>query len=918
MAKITVIDADGNPALINEESLPVAVQERGARLPTAEEAQALRDRQEYGEGVGNTLKAGAAGAARTLTFGLSDLLASDIGRGEDLAKLREQNPTASIVGEVAGAVAPAVLSGGESLLAQGGRLAGSGVRAASAAGRAVEGAAARSLAGLAEKGLAGRAVATGLAKAAGGAAEGAIFGAGQAVTESALEDHELTAEQVLQSVGAGALLGGVVGGGIGAGGELASAGAKAVKGAAQTASTKVREIFTRASKGETAAQREAAQFAQMASTLTGAPQQEIEFFAKLAVNPDREARKALDLALSGDDAIMQSARKIAKAENEFDELFEKVTDKGRGTGKLEGLKTKLNDSNIRDTFDASANLLETVKSTLDDMELRAKDAAEFEIGPVRKMQASLKKTLATMEDPGTESLNARLFDQLDQLKRDAQKIVNKASKQARTSNAARDTFEALNELQESMRTHLEDSKLWGEAAAAQADVNKPWTRFLQNERYERADFHVRRSGNANFEDVYENDPAKWMGFFKRQGTPAADIDTAYLQERLAARNELVDAMHRQFATGPESAAQVARLKELSDDVAKTMLETQRVSTLQNRFKAIEGDGTISGIAAGALAGFSTNGLRGAVKGAVLSKALSNPQQSLRQMAAAQGFTQRIGSLQAVANAAKSAGERITKAVDGFIGVAKKGGRAAASLAPRAAIVIDKPGVSYLRAQRRGEDPQELYARQVEELRGIVQNPAVTADRVAKSTERMALLKPSASTVVQAKAMQTAQFLLSKAPRPIQAASDLITGKKRPVSKNDLATFDRYVRAAAEPSTVLEDLAGGYVSNEAAETLRTLYPKTVEALRARVSDRLAGGAELTHKQELLLSRLFATPFSSTLEPGFVATLQANWNSGAAQAAAQQSQSPQPAVRQTGLAQSELGQNDLTRSQRLSAR
>lgn len=208
MAKITVIDADGNPALINEENLPIAVQERGARLPTAEEAQALADKAKYGEGIGNELKAGAAGAARTLTFGLSDVIGADIGRGEDLRKLAEQNPTATLAGEVAGAIAPAVLTGGESLVANAVGKAGAGVRAATAAGRAAEGAAARSLAGLAERGLAGRALATTLAKAAGGAVEGAAFGAGQAVSEAALQDHELTAEQVMQSIGAGALLGG--------------------------------------------------------------------------------------------------------------------------------------------------------------------------------------------------------------------------------------------------------------------------------------------------------------------------------------------------------------------------------------------------------------------------------------------------------------------------------------------------------------------------------------------------------------------------------------------------------------------------------------------------------------------------------------------------------------------------------------
>ena len=68
-------------------------------------------------------------------------------------------------------------------------------------------------------GLAAGTVGEGLAAAAlGGAGEGAIFGAGNLVSDYALGDPNLNAQKIMADVGIGALLGGVVGGAVGPGG----------------------------------------------------------------------------------------------------------------------------------------------------------------------------------------------------------------------------------------------------------------------------------------------------------------------------------------------------------------------------------------------------------------------------------------------------------------------------------------------------------------------------------------------------------------------------------------------------------------------------------------------------------------------------------------------------------------------------
>lgn len=222
---------------------------------TPDEVQGIQEHKEYGKGVGNMAKAFGAGAARTLTFGGSDVAARALGGSEtahSLKALREQNPISSGAGEIAGAVAPLLLTDGASAGVEGAEAAGAGTEAAQGAGalrtaanvatsvpRGIAGAGSlvergveRGLEGLGYEGktLLGRTAARGASLAAGGATEGGLYGAQGAISEQALNDHDQTAENLLAGMGHGALLGAALGGSIGAGSEILSYGARRALG----------------------------------------------------------------------------------------------------------------------------------------------------------------------------------------------------------------------------------------------------------------------------------------------------------------------------------------------------------------------------------------------------------------------------------------------------------------------------------------------------------------------------------------------------------------------------------------------------------------------------------------------------------------------------------------------------------------
>jgi hypothetical protein len=201
--------------------------------------------EEAHSGVGSHVAAAAEGAARGLSVGLSDPAAIAAARaigGDEaaekvrahLAEEREAHPYLAAGGEIAGAVAPTLLTGGTSAEAEGAGLLARGAETAGALPKALAG-----IGGAIERGvtsllpeaesLAGRAAVKAVSGATGAAAENAAWGVGGAIDENSLNggNHELTAEQLLASAGHGALLGAVVGGGLHG---LMSAGGEALEG----------------------------------------------------------------------------------------------------------------------------------------------------------------------------------------------------------------------------------------------------------------------------------------------------------------------------------------------------------------------------------------------------------------------------------------------------------------------------------------------------------------------------------------------------------------------------------------------------------------------------------------------------------------------------------------------------------------
>lgn len=166
------------------------------------------DIHNYGD---SPLQTGLERAAGSASLGLTDFAASKLAPeyAKQMALREELNPIAATIGEVAGVVGPALLSGGSSLAA----------KAVSAPVRAIEGIGAKATRmatkALPENLLAKKIIAETIPRAAGMGVEGAMYGAGSMLSDVSLGNADFSAESLISHVGTGALLGGGLGAAIG-------------------------------------------------------------------------------------------------------------------------------------------------------------------------------------------------------------------------------------------------------------------------------------------------------------------------------------------------------------------------------------------------------------------------------------------------------------------------------------------------------------------------------------------------------------------------------------------------------------------------------------------------------------------------------------------------------------------------------
>lgn len=853
----------------------VGVKPGATGAPTWDDTVDLEEK--YGDTVGS-LKAGGLGAARSLSFGLSDefLVQSKMMTHEELKAYKEQNPVASGVGEFVG-IAGAILAPEVGIL---GKLAAP-VKAVTKLGTAATKAAlpaasriAGAIAPAATNPVINKVLSQAGALAIGSTPEAIAYGLGKNVTEHALGNPDLNAESVIASIGESVLFGVGVGGLFGAGKGaiqakfpkfLSEVDKAAVEAGDFDTMVKISEIPDTAKQGYIAGKTKLkpnAQEIKDASAEIGVP------FLPGQVSADKEVQRATDLLLNGAPTFAsQGAKKAAT------EIFEKsalAVDSTLGVADditkadLGGtLKAIVSDTVEKQAAPLNA-LYDTLKSEyqtlpvsekslkqiaanirrIEDVPLspQAKAIAEGAakrlesiktVDDVKRLRSIINQELApATATPIQKRVTAIIGDKLANLEESA--IVRFAEKEMRTSKAKDRILQLLDQRKEANAQYtVFRSKLdqFGKAMGRKrVHGAQDFLDFLDEMTPEKVADRLSSKGNSEFLEFFSKEVPDGMAAisqYQKNLIRQAGLKDGKINIKSALK--AVDRMPKEY-----------REKIFTKDELRKL---SRVKIIMESFPE----------------NFNPSGTSGA---SAFREFLESPAK------AGIGNLRDLGLL-AMTEGATASGDKTRAFVQGLSTIEKSAQKTAKAINGGVTAIFSKdfgtPGkiVGFLSASER----RELHDKTKPELKDMNASIEKMVEKLDSNTRAVAEFAPQTAAGLQGTMLRASQFLNSKLPG--QGVPTKALSKPYQPSDAEIAKWYRYFSSVSKPTEMLQSVAMGTLVPEQIEAVSVVYPKLMNEMKAAVTDKMTDfiskEKSIPYKTKLSLSLFLGFDLVNSLDP-----------------------------------------------------
>ena len=335
------------------------------------------------------------------------------------------------------------------------------------------------------------------------------------------------------------------------------------------------------------------------------------------------------------------------------------------------------------------------------------------------------------------------------------------------------------------------------------------------------------------------------------------------------------------------------LKEIDPKAAKTYRDVREEFSLVQRLTDYA-ENRVQGNAANRFVSPTDYGMGGIagvmtgdpVTGAVASMAHKTVRE--RGSAVAANLAYKASRLQFIQKASLDVSKQIDQTVDRFLNGKTRDavGRFVTPGRPAAQNAQSLASISFLgRAANdnaseifRVADRKDAAKDRASELAQLVSDPSKAADRIAMSLAGLDEHAPGISGQAALTATKALQFLHAKAPKKPSTINTLqpLLDEWKP-SSQEASKFERHVKAALDPLSVLDDLGAGTLTQEAADTLRELYPKLHQMTFEKISAALAHSKKkLPYVDRVNLSLLLGAPVDDSMTPAFITRTQAMFN------------------------------------------
>ena len=889
-----LLNPEGELVFMPQDQVKESIAQFGYRIPTPTEL--LKAGRDYKYSTDTAqLQAGLAGAARGGSFGISDYLAVKTGltSPEHLSALKEYFPGTSLIGELGGAVAAAPFSFTPAGLA---------VRA----GRAAEAAAVGQAASLLPKSamanaIARTAVETG-GKALGGAIEGLAFGLGQTVSEAALGDPDLTAENVIAHLGQSAVLGGALGAGFKVGSLAAK---KTLEKAKKVYQSAFENLVGKTVVGPKAVGEQAGipgfNVADLGDDLDDA------IVSQLSKDVVEEQAQAAGQPVFEPGILTKKLAKASSAtsgipEEEILEKFAAEMDPNRIvlTTAEKDAKVKLFGENIQQVYETSKKLTRSMSKNVRPQEMAGllEDvAAERPIAQYVDARNSLQKAvtemakepllydqfifrqsqkiLERMDDKLTSGFNTS-YDVYNDLVKNRQLLegLEKFNKMTLSRPEEKAINEFITPIRSSIKEGLTDQNIWGEAGARQAAYNEKfsallgWTKALEKNVMKRVQLGEGR-------DVYEINPTKINTMFNQINDFRSKIPGRATSNFLKSFREYVEQAENSIANAPDVKMDVRALKDFTNKLSDEALAAKQYVS-----EAFGGYGFFRDLMDAAKSG----GLGGMA--AQIGTAFTKPENIIKGLSKVEKWSQ----------ATSKAVDRATKVIFEKV----------------------KPptrGIGVMWDQLSPVERAEKYKKYVEKLKNLTDVPDYLLDSLENATNETFEIAPKFTQAIQMATVRGVSFLLQKMPKPIN--QNLLDSPYEP-SQAEMLTFGRYVDVVENPTVVLSQLEQNYVPKESLETLREVYPAFYNDVKTQLLNNIAEQVEkksvIPYQRRIVLSRFLEMPLDSSFKPDLISRNQM----ALAGLAGQKAQEEAQRTSQTGLGKVSLADRSQTGLEKVTAR
>jgi len=892
------------------------------------------ERKEF-ESIGGRAGSFGVGAARGLTFGGSDWIGSELG-GDDYRTYAKNaglyNPGTVLTGEVAGMLAPALLTGGESaglsLAARGARVATAPARLVFAGAEGVGNLATRGAVGLgaAEGGLAARFAGS----AARGAVEGAVFGAGNEISKESLAGTPLNVDKIVASAAHTALVGSALSGGLtlaGAGFSRLTAGkaadgieraaareAGAVDGAvvregeSAFAAAEARAVASGATPEAAAAAGAAAKQGVMSTALAkvnaagmegaaAAGAERGESMGEKAVRwfegASGEARSGKDLGskaaqLSDEFAVKTLGaprQKMRALYEQGDEAFARVAKMMREeVPELAG--RPLGSLNKEEIARVTEGLKSKYGTAIDDVITRAETAngGKLEIG-IQDLTKSIRRDLLEplTKDPSAAAQEGWLTNWVERLEGRGEAIGWREMRDLRSSldkriNWGQRTQNEGLELMKDLRGHIERRLIdAGEEAAQKAGGSFAKDYAAAKSGYSASAWATSAAEEADVRLLTN----RGFGFSEQVGGAAFGNMGATAGAALAGPvggiiggglgylgGAYVNHQIRQFGAGIASDL----LAKAATD--RVLLET--VAKASERIRVATKDAIRK---TGDKVDDFANGA--AAKGArfegevvdVAEKGAAREAGAAAEKVEAKAAAAEKRSGKGGAKAAEETATATPPAEDKpskLRGVLGAVGEGGKRAVPGAASVA---GEAKRESERRQANLEERYRRERRRVAELVSNPK----RIEAQTAALAAGRPDLAAGVRAKLLEHAKWLQSQAPKN-PASSNSLTPQLADTTPADtqMSAWLRKVDAVADPMRVIDDFGQGHATREGLNVLRERFPDLHAEIVTQIQENLASAkTPVPYEKRLQLGIMTGVPTDPTLDPSFMRAAQATF-------------------------------------------